>query len=258
MTSTRAEEHAPLQAPPPAVNMNMAYSYMATYQETGPSGRGVPFVASLSPDCMMSMRPGSKLLDRAADVLMFNAAAILRARTGADVRVVPSGTYREWEDWQKRRYGQAVQRRQPTKQLVSAEPPTSMSLYDLSGAEYVLVARHGADHYSTMFFSNFGADPSLMSGARSKTRDHRSGTNASFDYLEHRCAGALLQSSPMPPQQASLLVVCSTGSHTVDEVAKPLPQLLGRLLKVDPNVIASRLGCHKVCPCRSRCILIRL
>lgn len=158
-----------MQAPPPAVNMNMAYSYMATYQETGPSGRGVPFVASLSPDCLMSMRPGSKLLDWAADVLMFNAAAILRARTGADVRVVPSGTYREWEDWQARRTGQLVQRRQPTKQLVSEEPPTSMSTCDLEGAEYILVARHGADHYSTMFFSNFGADPSLVTGAFRQT-----------------------------------------------------------------------------------------
>lgn len=152
------ESDAPfMQGPRPAVDMNKAYSYMATFLEAGPSRPGVPYTGSLSPDCIQSMRPGTKLLDRAADILMYNAAAMLRARTGADVRVVPSGVYKEWEDWVDRRPGETLMRKDLSKGLVSSEVPSSMTKFDFTGAEYVLVARHEADHYSTLFFSNFGA-----------------------------------------------------------------------------------------------------
>lgn len=125
-----------------------------SYNPGVPTGVTNTCTVTMSSTCVKSLGRGRCLLDSATDVLMYNAGRVLRERTGAEVRVVPSGTFSEWTDWAARKPGTLIKR---SGKVASQEPPTSLSQASLAGAEYVLVAWQDGFHYSTVVICNAGA-----------------------------------------------------------------------------------------------------
>jgi len=130
-----------------------ASTYAASFEALGPQGRGGRYTAILTPESLNSLTPGIELIDLAVDVYMYNAADILLERTGADVRLIPSGVFREWQDWATRKPGTLVPK---STRLASSHPPSSLVKADLTGSDYVLLAWHDRRHYSTVLVCNAG------------------------------------------------------------------------------------------------------
>lgn len=132
-----------------------------SYAPDVPTGLFNSCTVTISSRCVKTLGRGRCLADRVADILMYNAGRLLRARTGAEVRVVPSGTFKEWTDWASRKPGAVVPR---TTRLASQEPPSSLSNASLRGAEFVLLAWQDGLHYSTVVICNAGVENPLWIG----------------------------------------------------------------------------------------------
>ena len=86
---------------------------------------------------------------------MYRALDLLLERTGADARMLPSGMFREWQDWAVRKPGTLVPE---TDRVASSDPPTSLQNTDMTGTDHILFAWHDEGHYITVLVWNAGKD----------------------------------------------------------------------------------------------------
>lgn len=130
-----------------------SYQYAAPYSAPGPQGPSVSYKALITKATLRSLSPGQWLVDLAVDMYMYRALDVLLQRSGADARVVPSGMFREWQDWATRKPGSLVP---DSARIASSEPPTSLLKTNLTGTDHLLFAWSHDGHYSTVLIWNAG------------------------------------------------------------------------------------------------------
>lgn len=96
----------------------------------------------------MCLKPGERLEQANVDLLFFRAAALLQNRTQAVVRVVPCATWAAWLAWAGTPCHSGGMHNLPMQLVEGA----------FASVDYVLIAWHGKQHYSTLLLTN----PSML------------------------------------------------------------------------------------------------
>lgn len=119
--------------------------------------RGVMKKVLFTEDTFSSLEPSTELRDPALDLLLYNAADIMRVRVGCDVRVLETAVMRAWLDWTELCEGDTVPN---SDKLVDTQPPELLRRTDMTKAEHIIMPWSDRGHYSVIIVSNAGAVPS--------------------------------------------------------------------------------------------------
>lgn len=118
--------------------------------------RGMPKKVLFTQDTFRSLEPETELLDSAVDLLLYNAAGILRGKNGCDVRVVETSMMKAWLDWTELREGDTVPN---ADRVVNVSPPDQLRRADMRQSHHIILPWVARCHYSILIVCNAGTVP---------------------------------------------------------------------------------------------------